>query len=210
MKNILITTLFATGFLSTAFAEIPQKYQGCYEVKSGHVETLATSLFTDRNPFLRQQGMFSVLLKRTEGEGETREERHNKVSIRKWIRIRAGVLIGELSAVTAGPVIKHTLTNDNRDGVIISEIGQLLELEPADTSQICADPKVLNTVLPISGVYIYDVVEVLSEFSGEGSFEGLDPNSILVVEGQINFCDGRNKFDVVDGQLCFGEPTIEK
>ncbi len=209
MKNILITIFFTTGFLSTAFAEIPQRYQGCYEVKSGHIETLATSLFTDSNPLLRQQGMFSVRLKRTEDEGETREGRHKKVRIRKWIRIQAGVLVGELSAVTAGPVIKHTLTNDNRDGVIISEIGQLLALEPAGTSQICADPKVFDPVLPIPGVYSYDVVEVLSEFSGNGSFEGLEPDSLLVVEGQINFCNGRNEFELVDGQLCFDERTIE-
>jgi len=217
MKRLFVVTAIALGSASVALAHGQPGYQGTYVVKYGQVETLATSLFTDNNPLLRQQGIYSALLKQESGGPRGRDARRKRAPTSQWIRIKEGVVFGELNLLglpdvaeqvteeTAPIVVKHTLTNDNRDGVITSASGQIVSLQPAGNNEDCPDSTLPSDLLPIPGIYVYDVQEVLSGFSGEGVFEGLDPNSVLVVEGQINFCSGKNDFKVVDGGLCFGE-----
>jgi hypothetical protein len=153
-------------------------FDGCYEVRSGYVETLATTLFTDANGFLRQQGTFSASFKSS--------SKNRPKTVSKQLKIKGGVVVGELAPTEDNPLnILHTLTNEDGNGVIVSSIGTLV-------SQIPASQCVL------------EVTEVLEDFSGFGVYEGLDPlESFIVVEGDVNLCNGQNTFDVTEGRLCF-------
>jgi hypothetical protein len=189
MKIRTFVGLLFTGISNIALAsETVPTYEGCYEAESGYVETLATTLFTETPPngLLRQQGTFSVEF-----------EKSSKLlpsGVSKTLKIEYGTVVGEFTgSFTAtqpsSPILLHTLTNDDRSGVIVSDTGFLVSTIPESACTI-------------------KVVEILEDFSGFGIYEGLDYyDSFIVVEGELNVCNGQNTFEVTDGQLCFLPPS---
>jgi hypothetical protein len=146
-------------------------------VKSGYVETFATTLFTDGDGLQRQQGTFSVSLKNS---SEDRPE-----FVLEKLQIKLGTVVGEL--VAQGPVLLHTLTNDDRSGIIVSDVGFPTSFVPVTQC-------------------VVEITEVLTELTGYGVYEGLDPSGSITVKGELNGCTGQNTFDVTEGELCFRAP----
>lgn len=183
MNSAFFVAILATSASHTVFAsESGPVYEGCYEVKSGYVETLATTLFTDDNGILRQQGTFSVTLKNS---SKDRPE-----SVSEKLQIKLGTVVGEFAGTDTDsgglPILEHTLTNDDRSGVIVSYRGVPL-LAPT------ADP------------CVFAATESLEEFEGYGAYINLDADNAILVEGDINVCTGQNTFEVTEGELCFTE-----
>jgi len=174
--------------LSTTHGFAQQRvYEGCYLPVSGSVMTISTSDET-------QQGVFSLSLKR---ENWKNLDPSDKSRIYRKLRLK-GVITGAFTSQTSnGPLARHVLTPNTRDGMIVTQDDYLVP-ESVDCLDSEEKPRIITGKEFINPLY------------GTEKYAGLDPEkSQLVVHGTVNYCPGdqdylKNDFTVLtEGQLCF-------
>jgi len=188
LRKSLIAILLA---LSTTHGFAQERvYEGCYLPVSGSMMTKTTSKTT-------QQGIFSVTLKRADWKSLASSD---KSRIYRKLRLK-GVLTGTFTGQASNglPLIRHVLTPNTRDGMIVTQDDYLA---PETLAFDCFDSA--------GKPHIITGKEIINPVYGTEKYASLIPiDSILAVYGTANSCVGdqdylKNDFTVLtEGQLCF-------